>query len=1303
MSGGWADAAITRLQDANTCPVCESAPLMSGRCPRCGADLAGAQGATLWHASRVAVDALRVREAARLRIPRAVPAASAPAAGAPVPSGPSLSGPSVRNHIAHDKRAQAEFLTQNVVSHGQGVRPAGHGAGAPANDGASLQSVLATAGAALFAVAAIVFTFFNPELADRAVRSTIIGVVTLAFLAGAWLLARRRLQSSAEAVGGLGLVFVGLDVQAVAGSFVDDAASWTSAALATAVAGGLLLAAALRARIRIWLWAALPALASVPALLCFAVQTALPAALLLAAAGFAATGLIALLPRLAPRFPARETAQTEPDAAPRPVRRALAPEVAALTAVQLVVAVLAVARILFAGAEPIAIAVVLGVLAVHAVLAAAQAMPGVWGAVAGVLGVAAGAFAASSLVPPATGYEWILAIVPAGAVVMLIVGALVPLPRRTPRLPLAVGAGLAAGVTSAPAVLYAAMIGTTVLSSAGAPAGAVAASGSVLGPAGWPQIIALAVISAGFGAFALCARHRADVRVLRGAAQVVCALYAIGALFSLAAAHVLILPAAIGVLLAVTAVAAGVIVVRKNLVPASVRGILVVGAHAALLLAVPLSWQDRQLVPVAGVAAIAVLAVVARTIPRPSRFLHVGAGYGYALALVATALSLAGNALTGVGGIALLCLTASAGLLGAIVATFVPAVAARNWQAILVVATVPFTIAVVQVVFERSGWTALSTGLMFVLALSLLLTRRAGLTVVVRTLAAAMLVPSLAVVVLCLGAQLLVQSGSPVVLPVIALLVALVLPSGALIRDGLVARGRMKTTADAARVAIEASALLTAAIAVGLALVREAAGFGTACLVLIILGVGAALTSLLAGRRYGWWVAGAAFTGALWSLWALNGVELPEAYLLPPALGAVLVAVLLTLRSARATALFAAGLAGAIVPVLVLLVAGAGTDAVPWRAHGLLAAGWALLGVAVVLGRGARTPLRRLRPLRTPAALLASAAALGGTTQSVRWGSGLDASPVLGGDAGVFLLCVGMSALAALVLLATARMLRSDARTIGASAASAGSATSGSATSGAAASGAAASAASLPGRLATSRWVTVPAALAFAAGTWPAIAEDWFAIWGMWTLMLCWLVVMVRATRRTIADSPSPLPPVWVLFGISFITAVVAWSPRELRVEMFSLPLGAFLLAAGALAMRQTHDTAPARLDDWPHRWRGSWALLAPGLIVMLSASVVSTFTDPLTWRAILVMGIALAAILVGAARRLAAPFVIGLVVLPIENVFVFSVQLGRGIESMPWWITLATMGAVLLIIAVAGERREGAGMGVVARVRDLR
>ena len=64
-----------------------------------------------------------------------------------------------------------------------------------------------------------------------------------------------------------------------------------------------------------------------------------------------------------------------------------------------------------------------------------------------------------------------------------------------------------------------------------------------------------------------------------------------------------------------------------------------------------------------------------------------------------------------------------------------------------------FLLGVAAVLMVRSGWTALSTSLAFALALTLMLTRRPGMTLLLRSAAAALLVPSLAVVVVCLGAQ----------------------------------------------------------------------------------------------------------------------------------------------------------------------------------------------------------------------------------------------------------------------------------------------------------------------------------------------------------------------------------------------------------------------------------------------------------------------------------------------------------------------------------------------------------------------
>jgi hypothetical protein len=106
--------------------------------------------------------------------------------------------------------------------------------------------------------------------------------------------------------------------------------------------------------------------------------------------------------------------------------------------------------------------------------------------------------------------------------------------------------------------------------------------------------------------------------------------------------------------------------------------------------------------------------------------------------------------------------------------------------------------------------------------------------------------------------------------------------------------------------------------------------------------------------------------------------------------------------------------------------------------------------------------------------------------------------------------------------------------------------------------------------------------------------------------------------------------------------------------------------------------------------------------VVTLLPSMLATGTDPRTERAILVIGLALAAILIGSLRKLAAPFILGVIVLPLENVTVFAAQIGREIGATPWWITLATAGAVLLVIAVTYERRATSDRGIAARLRDL-
>jgi len=1242
----WGESIAVHLLDATTCPVCALERLAGGCCPRCGADLRGAYGIELWEASATAAHALRARDAVLSRAPRAsVHAPTTAEAGTPLASATAAAS-------ALPTAATPPPASPGTHSSAQPDRP---------RSSATIQSVLAIAGAGLFAIAALIFTFLNPDLSDRGVRSAVVGLVTLVFLGGAWMLARRGLQFSAEAVGALGLVFVCLDVYAFAQLGISDSGTWLLAALATTVAGAVMLVAGRFSQIRVWQWAAMLGVATVPAMLGYAAASTYVWALAHLGSAFAAAALVT--------------------ASPRTARRSLA-------AFQ-VIAVLSAVPLSAFGALSFGVTVVsmLGLSAVfalitlHAALAARHSLRHWWSFVAGGAATIALVLAVSSPVAHAAP-EWLPAVLPTAAAFAFASVAVAPGMREVVRSMLATGGIVVVAVLGLLPLLYASATFVDAMTAV------VRGDGTAVQtePWAWAPLIGMAGVASGLALFGGLARDRdagesldtgesldaravnARRQTLRGFARAT-DLVALGAgvmtVLTLACSGLLPLAARLVIVLGVAATMA-LALSRTNRTPAPHRIVLVVGVHAAVAVGILISWLDPHTAPLSGIGVIAVLALASRILPSSVRFLHVGAGFAYALVCLGQAL-----AQTDLGSIAVLCLVTSAGLVGAIIVTFLPRVRARDWYAVLMVTTVPFAAGIVQVIFERSGWTALSTALMFALALSLVLTRRPGLNIVLRTVASGMLVPTVAVVVVCLGAQVLAVSASPVTLPVIAAIVALILPSTTLIRDALRRNGLHSDAAAAARIAIEASALLTGSIATVLALAREAAGLGTTFLVLVILGVGAAASAVFTRRRYGWWVAGAAFTGALWCVWTMNGVDLLEAYLLPPALAAGAIAAVLSARGLDVRGLYAAGLGIAVVPslgLLVLVEPDARTAAdLPWRAISLLAGGAVLLGVATWFARiGRKSRTARMRTLVPPTLVAAGVAAIAGPIQGVRMGLGADLAFLHG--AALFLACITISAVAAIILVCAGRGIRAAAR------------------------------ADAP--LRTSRWTYAPAALALAAGTWCAIERDWDSIWLMWALMIGILALMLTAAVRA---ERTVLPPVWFLFAIAFVTAVVAWSPRDLRVEWFSLPLGAFLLLAGIHALRRGRAQSGGGLNAWPAGHAGSWPLLAPGIITMMSASIAATFTDPLTWRAILVMVLALAAIMVGAGRRLAAPFLLGMIVLPIENVFVFSVQIGRGIESMPWWITLAVVGAVLLIIAVTYERRSGDADTVVARIRDLR
>ena len=336
----------------------------------------------------------------------------------------------------------------------------------------------------------------------------------------------------------------------------------------------------------------------------------------------------------------------------------------------------------------------------------------------------------------------------------------------------------------------------------------------------------------------------------------------------------------------------------------------------------------------------------------------------------------------------------------------------------------------------------------------------------------------------------------------------------------------------------------------------------------------------------------------------------------------------------------------------------------------LLALGWLLRR-----GRGDRGRETGVRMLRVPLLAGALVAASAGPIQAVRYG--LERDPIALADPDLVMLpALGLSLVGAALAAVAAALLRVGAQR-------------------------AAEPSRLERWLLRTRWLYAPALAFLVAGPIFAIRREWFAIWTLWGLMALLLalavVTVVLARRRA-----PVLPPFWFTYALAWVTGVTGWSERDLRVEVFSLPLGLAVLVAGIIAMRPGAISTRATFDSWPVGFSGSWRLLGPGIVLTFLPSVLATGTDPQLYRPILVIGLALVAILVGSMRKLAAPFILGLAVLPLENIVVFAAQIDRTVGAMPWWITLATAGAVLLVIAVGSERRTNQGGGVAARLREL-
>ncbi|MDR0627418.1 MAG: hypothetical protein LBG11_09235, partial [Bifidobacteriaceae bacterium] len=556
------------------------------------------------------------------------------------------------------------------------------------------------------------------------------------------------------------------------------------------------------------------------------------------------------------------------------------------------------------------------------------------------------------------------------------------------------------------------------------------------------------------------------------------------------------------------------------------------------------------------------------------------------------------------------------------------------------------------------------------LALAVALVRRRHLPLGLKAAGAATAVAGTAVTLVALLALLTPGSGSVWLFPLVAVVAGTAAMGGLWLRRDGAGRARL----------VVGATLIASAGGLGLMAVMMSVAwpFAGATTVLATAAILAAASAGVAISRVGtgqaWWYSGAMGCAVLWSALVWGDVGLVEAYTMPPAVAAAVIGGWLARRRRDMLALAIPGFWLAAVPTLVLLMAG---DDPLIRSVELAAAGVLCLTLASAFNH-----------LRRTLAMVALAPALGLTTLAVMvgqappFGLGLEIfRPLRPYPTVLFALACLIGFAAAAILVAAGRLATyppaadewdSSGQT---------------------------GLPSAPDHWSRSHgwqwWIL--GALSLAAFTpicsmrftWPVVAAMWLA------MAACLALMLVSARGRALTDraesdraesDPSTaasgnlgrtmsrlvLPPFWSIWLVAVAVGIAGWSTRQLRVEVFALPLGLALFAAGLIA----------------RRWLGSaaWAV-TPGVAATLGPSTLAVGTDPMTWRAIMVLVLALAFMVMGSIRswRPATWTAAGSMALTLTLVFVQRAD----VDQIPWLAALVVVGGCLLALAVVFEARS--------------
>lgn len=172
---------------------------------------------------------------------------------------------------------------------------------------------------------------------------------------------------------------------------------------------------------------------------------------------------------------------------------------------------------------------------------------------------------------------------------------------------------------------------------------------------------------------------------------------------------------------------------------------------------------------------------------------------------------------------------------------------------------------------------------------------------------------------------------------------------------------------------------------------------------------------------------------------------------------------------------------------------------------------------------------------------------------------------------------------------------------------------------------------------------------------------------------------------------PFGRPVAWTALGLAAVVGV-GFALLEIAdpFEYALVPVALALLASGGMQLAST-------------RTARSWPWFGPGLLVLFVPSVLALYVDDPLWRVLGLGIVATICIIVGAVRRLQAPFVLGTIVLLAHLV----TQLWPGIRFIykqgEWWLWLGAAGVILIFLAATYERRIRNFRSVAMRIGALR